>query len=112
MGGGTLLILLLSIFRNLNQHVAQATNLVFFIPTIIISTIIGIKNKNINIKESYIIVISGVIGAIISAIISSNMNVEYLRKMFGVFLLIIAINEIYSWYNMYIKKKRGHTKLK
>ena len=52
MGGGTILILLLSIFLGLNQHTAQATNLVFFIPTAVTSVFIGIKNKNINIKES------------------------------------------------------------
>ncbi len=112
MGGGTILILLLSIFMNLDQHVAQATNLIFFIPTAITSVIIGIKNKNINVKEAWVIVVSGIIGAIISANISSNLNVKILRKMFGAFLLIIAIYEIYSWFNMYIKNKKGHTKTK
>ena len=112
MGGGTILILLLSIFLNLDQHVAQATNLIFFIPTAITSVIIGIKNKNINVKEAWVIVVSGIIGAIISANISSNLNVKILRKMFGAFLLIIAIYEIYSWFNMYIKNKKGHTKTK
>lgn len=112
MGGGTILILLLSIFMNLDQHVAQATNLIFFIPTAITSVIIGIKNKNINVKEAWLIVVSGIIGAIISANISSNLNVKILRKMFGAFLLIIAIYEIYSWFNMYIKNKKGHTKTK
>ena len=33
MGGGTILILVLSIFLGVEQHTAQATNLVFFIPT-------------------------------------------------------------------------------
>ena len=112
MGGGTILILLLSIFMNLDQHVAQATNLIFFITTAITSVIIGIKNKNINVKEALVIVVSGIIGAIISANISSNLNVNLLRKMFGAFLLIIAIYEIYSWFNMYIKNKKGHNKIR
>lgn len=112
MGGGTILILLLSIFMNLDQHVAQATNLIFFIPTAITSVIIGIKNKNINVKEALVIVVSGIIGAIISANISSNLNVNLLRKMFGAFLLILAIYEIYSWFNMYIKNKKGHNKIR
>ena len=112
MGGGTILILLLSIFMNLDQHVAQATNLIFFIPTAITSVIIGIKNKNINVKEAWVIVVSGIIGAIISANISSILNVKILRKMYGAFFIIIAIYEIYSWFNMYIKNKKGHTKTK
>ncbi len=112
MGGGTILILLLSIFMNLDQHTAQSTNLIFFIPTAITSVIIGIKNKNINVKETWVILVAGVIGSIISANISSHMNVELLKKLFGIFLFIIAIYEIYSLYNEYIKNKKGHTKFK
>ena len=33
MGGGTILILILTLFGNVEQHIAQATNLIFFIPT-------------------------------------------------------------------------------
>ncbi len=105
MGGGTILILLLSIFMGLDQHVAQATNLVFFIPTAISAILISLKKKNIDVKLGITIIIIGVIGAAIGAIISSKMEVSLLRKIFGIFLLIIAIYEIYSWYKMYIKKK-------
>lgn len=108
MGGGTILILLLSIFAHLDQHIAQATNLVFFIPTAIASIIVNLKNKNILWKEAIPIVITGLIGAAISSNISSKMNVGVLRKLFGVFLLCIAIYEIYSWYKMYIKKNLRH----
>lgn len=109
MGGGTILILLLSMIMNLKQNVAQAANLIFYIPTAIISIIIGIKNKNIEWKEGLIVIISGIVGAIISANVSSYINVNILGKMFGVFLIIIAIYEIYSWYKMYIKIKTGET---
>ena len=50
MGGGTILILILSLFLGLDQHVAQATNLVFFIPTSITSIIVNTKNKMIKWK--------------------------------------------------------------
>ena len=33
MGGGTILILLLSFLLGIEQHVAQGANLIFFIPT-------------------------------------------------------------------------------
>lgn len=108
MGGGTILILLLSLFVGLDQHVAQATNLVFFIPTAIASIAINLKNKNIVWKEAIPIVVAGVIGAAISATISSQMDVTILKKLFGTFLLIIALYEIYSWYKRYIKTKIRH----
>ena len=109
MGGGTILILLLSLFGGLDQHVAQATNLVFFIPTAIASIIINLKNKNIIWKKSIPIVIAGIVGAAISSSISSKMNVSILKKLFGAFLLTIAFYEIYSWHKRYIKAKKRHT---
>ena len=37
MGGGAILILALSFFLNIEQHVAQATTIIFFIPLIKLS---------------------------------------------------------------------------
>ena len=48
MGGGTILIFLLSFMLGIDQHVAQATNLIFFIPTSIVAIIVNVKNKNID----------------------------------------------------------------
>ena len=103
MGGGTILILLLSVIWNYEQHIA--TNLIFFIPTSIISIIVNLKQKNINIKLAIILSIGGIIGAIIGAYIGSNIDVNKLKKFFGLFLIIIAIHEIYSLYKEYIKQK-------
>ena len=50
MGGGTIFILLLGLFTNLEQHLIQGTNLIFFIPTSIVAIIVNLKNKNIYLK--------------------------------------------------------------
>lgn len=96
MGGGTILIFLLTSICGLEQHIAQATNLIFFIPTSIVAIIVNLKNKNINIKLGVLISLFGILGAIIGANISLKLNVNILKKCFGTFLTIIAINEIYS----------------
>lgn len=95
MGGGTILILLLTSMLGMEQHIAQATNLIFFIPTSIIAIIVNLKNKNIDIRTGIIISIFGILGAIIGAKISMNLNVVILRKCFGIFLILVTINEIY-----------------
>lgn len=110
MGGGTILILCLSMFLGIEQHVAQATNLVFFIPTSIVAIIINIKQKNVNFKIAIPIAISGIIGAVIGAICSSKTDVRRLKKYFGVFLGLIAIWEIYSLIKKYKLKEKTHTK--
>ena len=106
MGGGTILILILSVFVGIEQHIAQATNLVFFVPTAIAAIITTMKEKLINWKIGIPVAISGVIGAIFGAKISVNMDVDRLKKYFGVFLILIAVSVFsvikYSGYKSWV----------
>ena len=91
----------------IEQHIAQATNLIFFIPTSIVAIIVNIKNKNIDLKLATIISIFGILGAIIGANLSVHTDVEKLQTYFGIFLLIIAIHEIYTIIKENKKSKKG-----
>ena len=106
MGGGTILIFLLTSISVIGQHVAQACNLIFFIPTSIAAICINIKNKNVDLKLALIISVCGIIGAIIGANIAVKTNVEILKKCFGAFLAVIALHEIYTLIKLYIKRKK------
>ena len=109
MGGGKILIFLLTAFASLEQHVAQATNLIYFVPTAISAIIVNYRDKNIDIKLATVVSVCGIIGAVIGALISINMDVEKLRKSFGVFLAIIAIHEIYTLFKEYkLHRKRNN----
>lgn len=108
MGGGTILILLLNVFMNLNQHVSQATNLIFFIPTAIASIITNIKYRNIDFKLSKITIFFGIVGAIIGSNISQKITSNSLKKYFAFFILIIAIHEVYQIYKEYKRNKKTH----
>lgn len=112
MGGGTILIFLLVYVLGIEQHIAQATNLIFFIPTSIIAIIINLKNKNIALQSAVLISIFGILGAIIGANISIHLEVNILKKCFGIFLAGIAIHEIYTIINLYKKQKMRNTKKK
>lgn len=106
MGGGTILILLLSVLANLDQHSSQAINLVFFILTTISAIIVNIKGKFIDFKLGFKIILYGIIGAVLGSKLAMTINSENLRKYFGFFLAIIAIYEIYSMTKEYIKNKK------
>lgn len=110
MGGGTILIFLLTTFIKLEQHVAQAINLIYFIPTAISAIIVNSRNKKIDIKLAILISVYGAIGAIIGALISINIDVQKLKKLFGIFLAIIAIHEIYTLFKEYKLNKKSNTK--
>ena len=109
MGGGTILILCLSIFLGIDQKIAQATNLIFFIPTSIAAIYVNVREKKINFKVAKTIILWGIIGAIIGAIIAKNIETKLLKKSFGVFLAFIAIHEIYVLVKMYKNKKNNNT---
>lgn len=111
MGGGMILIFLLTFLVGVDQHTAQAANLIFFIPTSIVAIIVNIKNKNIDTKLAFIISIFGILGAIIGANISIHTNVRVLKKCFGIFLAIIALNEIYSTIQLYRNKNKKDKKI-
>ena len=110
MGGGTILILCLSLFMEIDQKVAQATNLVFFIPTSIAAIYINIKEKKIEWKTGKVVIIWGIIGAVTGALIALKVNVKILKKLFGVFLAVIAIHEIYILIKEYKKDKKNNNK--
>ena len=111
MGGGTILIFLLTTFIRIEQHIAQATNLIYFIPTAISAIIVNFKNKNIDTKLAVFVSIGGALGAIIGANISVNIDVQKLKKLFGIFLLTIAIHEIYTLFKEYKLHKNSNTKI-
>ena len=106
MGGGTVLILLLTLIMGIDQHIAQATNLIFFIPTSISAIIANWKYKLVDKKIALWVSIAGTIGAVGGALISNKTDVESLRKYFGIFLEMIAIFEIYSFFKQYIFNKK------
>ncbi len=101
MGGGTILIFSLTFILGIEQHIAQATNLIFFIPTSIVAIIVNIKNKNVNLKLGTYIAIFGILGAIIGANLAIYADVKTLRRYFGIFLCFIIIYEIYSMIKEY-----------
>lgn len=99
IGGGTILILCLSLFMGKDQHIAQGANLIFFIPTAIVSIIMNFKNKLIKWKTGLVIIFFGAIGAVIGAKISINLDTTRLKLCFGIFLMCIAVFEIYTMFS-------------
>lgn len=101
---------MLTAFLKVEQHMAQGANLIFFIPTCITAIIVNMKHKNINYKVAIPVIITGIIGAVIGAKLSVNMPIKKLRKCFGIFLALVAINEIYSLKKEYINSKKTNNK--
>ncbi len=96
MGGGTVLIPLLTLFCNVGQHTAQAINLISFIPMAVVALIIHIKNKLVSFKDVVPIIISGVVTCVVGCYVARAMNGEMLKRFFGAFLIILSSWQIFS----------------
>ncbi|EPR11870.1 sulfite exporter TauE/SafE family protein [Ruminiclostridium papyrosolvens] len=96
IGGGAILIPALVIFVKPEQHIAQSVNLLFFIPTAIVALVIHIKNKNVNFRMGIPIVISGLGGAVLGSTLALSMNGATLKHIFGIFLLLMGLYEIFG----------------
>ena len=91
MGGGTVLIPILHIFFNAQQHTAQSINLISFIPMAIIAIILHAKNKLIEFNVVLPIVIFGLFSCVLGAIVAKFLSGQLLTRLFGGFLVILAI---------------------
>lgn len=106
MGGGTLLIPLLTIFCSVEQHVAQACNLIVFIPMSVIAIIIHAKNGLIKGEYFWWTAIPAVIVGVLSSILSKNTDSDALRKWFGYFLLLLSVYQLASSIVAAVKNKK------
>lgn len=93
MGGGTILIPLLTIFFNINQTIAQGFNLLAFLPMSIFAILIHKKSGLIEGKNIVYIIIPGLIFAVLGSFTANLIDKNILKILFGCFLLILSIIE-------------------
>ena len=96
IGGGSILMVWMTAVAMLDQRTAQGINLLYFIPTSIGALIFHIKNKMICWKAVVPAVIFGCFTAAAAAWFASSLDVRILRKLFGGFLLVIGISELFK----------------
>lgn len=95
IGGGTLLILWLTLVLNMDPDTARAINLMFFIVAAGSVSLVRIKQKSIPWKMITPAIISGCIGAFILSNISKYIDTGLLKKLFGALLLITGLRELF-----------------
>ena len=91
MGGGTLLIPILSIFLGFAQKDSQGINLLVFIPMSIVALVVHIKNKLVDFRVGIPIVLIGIVFSVVGSMIANKLSNNNLRTYFGVFLLLVGV---------------------
>lgn len=97
MGGGTLLIPILTIALGVPQQTAQFINLCAFVPMSIMALIVHVKNGFVAYKRLLYIVIPAVGGAVLGSLVAADFNSELLGKLFGGFLVLLGGGSIFMF---------------
>lgn len=94
IGGGSLLILWLTLVVHMDYTIAKYINLLFFLPPALISTVVHLFRKELSIKKVLPAALAGGASAVLFTILSNSWNVDILKKIFGVLLLLTAWREL------------------
>lgn len=93
-GGGSLLILWLTLVQQIPGDQAKAMNLLFFLPSALIACLFRWKQGKLQIKKVLPAIIAGSTVAGLFAWFSSQWDTEILKKVFGALLICTGIREL------------------
>ena len=91
MGGGTVLIPLLTLVCGVSQKLSQSVNLLVFIPLAIVVLVIYCRKKLVNFNGVWFIIIPGIIVSLIGSIFSLKIESQTLHLIFGIFLICVGL---------------------
>lgn len=95
LGGGAVLIIYLTVFKQTEQLCAQGINLLFFIPIAAAALIIYTAKKQIRWKTVLPFAAGGILGAVGGYFLTDILGGNLTSKMFGGFLIFLAVKEIF-----------------
>lgn len=96
LGGGSMLIIYLTLVENVPQSLAQGINLIFFIPMALTATLLHIKDSLIDKKLVIPAMLTGILGAAIGSFLTSYIDNKVLGKLFGILLIYMGIMQFYK----------------
>ena len=94
VGGGSLLLLWLTLVMGTPQETARVMNLMFFLPCALIATVFRWKQSKLSLPIALPAVPGGLLGAALGCLLGPQVNAELLKKAFGVLFILTAIREL------------------
>ena len=95
IGGGSLLILWLTLVQKLDTETARGINLLFFLPTALIAGFFRWKQGVIPFRKIMPAILLGCFASLMFSFLSIKLNVENLKKLFGGLLILTGMRELF-----------------
>jgi uncharacterized protein len=97
VGGAIVMIPALVYFLGMDQHTAQGTSLAVMLPPIgLFAAYNYYKAGQVNIWYAIIIAVTFMIGGYFGSKIAINLPENLMKKIFGIFLILVALRMIFS----------------
>ena len=95
IGGGTLLLLIMTLFLGVEPQVARGINLLYFLPTAASGLWAHRKNGYLNSAAIRSAVPAGILCALPTALFAATSDTSLLRKAFGLFLIWAGLTTLF-----------------
>ena len=95
MGGGTVLIPALTLILGVDQRLAQATNVIAFLPMALIVLPRHKQNGLLKTEGVLALIIPALISTAVFSLVMAVFPTAALRKAFGVFLIVLAVKQAF-----------------
>lgn len=96
VGGGTLLLLCMTLFLGVDQSTAQGINLLYFLPTAGMGLIWHKKNGLLEKNVLRQAIPLGTVAAVAAAWIATSVDTAVFRKPFGIYLLMTGVMMLFQ----------------
>jgi uncharacterized membrane protein YfcA len=96
LGGGSVLIIYLTVFVGVEQLAAQGINLIFFLPTAAVAVFVYSKKRIIKWKKILPVMMLGVIGTVLTSFWVGHLNSHLIKKIFGLVIALYGFYELFS----------------
>jgi uncharacterized membrane protein YfcA len=96
IGGGVVIVPASVLLLGLEQHVAQGTSLVAIVLTAIAGSVVNVRNRRVQIKDSMFIGAGGVVGTVFGTRLALGTDGRTLSVAFGFLVLFVAFRSLYQ----------------
>ena len=94
VGGGSLLLLWLTLVMGQDQNTARAMNLLVFLPCALTATAFRWKQSRFPLRTVLPAILGGLAGAALGNTLAPLLNAALLKKAFGLLFIVTAIREL------------------
>ena len=94
VGGGSLLILWLTLVISMDQATARSLNLLFFLPAAAVACLFRWKQDILPIRKVLPAIAAGCLSALALSFLSRSLDTALLKKFFGILLLFTGAREL------------------